>query len=374
MTGVISMTETLPPQLPESELPGAQLPPGSVVTGEPLLLEDPPAPSVGSFLREPWVQNVLPLATSLTFHIALIIIGIAAYKTVQRMVEVVQEQIIIPESTMADSGPPGGIPHAGPGADPTRDAALDLNQLTADSQSWSTKASDNLNQAALGGAESDASAMIAVGAKSSSGKTPGDDPQIDANSTGQLAPFGVPGGGAGAGPKSSFLGVGGNAHKVVYLCAASGAMLSVFDALKLELRRSIDALKPVQSFDIIFFNEDGTRAFDANSLVPASPDNKRKAYAFIDTIVTHGDANAIPAIQLAMALKPELIYSLTNGFYKVPSFDAVIKAFSDGNTEKKTHINCLYLQSDPDPKLVQVLKQIAKENGGVMRTIGRSDF
>ncbi len=365
------MTETLPPQLPESELPKASLPAEQFAPAEPMVA----AVSSGNFWREPWVQNVLPLATSLAFHLALIIIAWATYKTVQTMVEVVQEQIIIPESTMADSGPPGGIPHPGQGNDPTRDAAMDLNNMTPDSQSWATKASDNLNQAVLGGADSDASAMIAVGANSSAGKTPGNDPAIDSDSTGQLAPFGVPGGGAGAGPKSSFLGVGGNARKVVYLCAASGAMLSVFDSLKLELRRSIDALKPIQSFDIIFFNEDGTRALNPDSLLPASPDNKRKAYAFIETIVTHGDANPIPSIQLAMALKPELIYALTNGFYKVPSFDAVIKAFRDGNADKKIKVNCLYLQSDPDPKLVQVLKQIAKENGNaVMRTIGKSDF
>jgi hypothetical protein len=363
--GEISMTETLPPELPDQNSPA------DAAASEPL-----PSASVampGSFLREPWAQKFLPLATSLTFHLALIIIGYATYKTVQRVVEVVQEQIIIPESTMADSGPPGGIPHPGEGNDPTRDAALDLNNMSPDSQSWATKASDNLNQAALGGADTDASAMIAVGANTTAGKTLGDT-QMDNDATGQLAPFGVPGGGAGAGPKSTFLGVGGNAHKIVYLCAASGAMLSVFDSLKLELRRSIDALKPIQSFDIIFFNEDGTRALDNASLLPASPDNKRKAYAFIDTIVTHGDTNAIPAIQMAMALKPELVYALTNGFYRVPNLDAVINAFSDGNPEKKTHINCLFLQTEPNPELKRALTRIAKENGGVMRTIGKSDF
>ena len=359
------MTQTLPPNLPEQNSPA-----------DAAALEPLPSASVamqGSFLRAPWAQKFLPLATSLTFHLALIIIVYATYKTVQRVVEVVQEQIIIPESTMADSGPPGGIPHPGEGNDPTRDAALDLNNMSPDSQSWATKASDNLNQAALGGADTDASAMIAVGANTTAGKTLGDT-QMDNDATGQLAPFGVPGGGAGTGPKSTFLGVGGNAHKIVYLCAASGRMISVFDALKLELRRSIDALKPIQSFNIIFFDEDGTQALDNGSLLPASPDNKRKAYAFIDTIVTAGDGNPIQSIQLAMALKPELVYALSNGFPRVPNLEDVVRAFGEGNLEKKTHIICLYLKTDPDPKLEQILTRIAKENGGVMRTIGKSDF
>src|SRR3712207_7538590 len=38
---------------------------------------------------------------------------------------------------------------------------------------------------------------------------------------GPVAPFGLPGGGGGLGPKSPFLGVSGNAMKVVYLCDSS---------------------------------------------------------------------------------------------------------------------------------------------------------
>ncbi len=359
------MSVSSPPTSPETQ---------AAVTDAPLpvAVVYPTTPGV---LRQPWAQNVLPFATSLTLHIALLIIGYATYKVVKHVVPVVQEQIIIPESTMADQDPPGGVKHTVSTLDPTRDSAQDLKDLANDSQSWATKANANLNQAALGGdaADSDLSTIIGIGANVSHNTGTGAG-QIGNDATGQLAPFGVPGGGEAAGPKSSFAGVGGNAHKIVYICQASGSMLSVFDDLKRELERSIDALKPIQSFNVVFFSEDNVYALDRNSLVMASPDQKRRAYDFINSMIPVGATNPIPAIKLAMSQKPELVYILGDGFYKVATFDDVIDAFRQGNPEKKARINCIYLQSDDDPKLVQVLKQIARENGGVFKITAKSAF
>lgn len=329
----------------------------------------------GGFFQQPWVQHVLPFATSLTLHLALIIIGYATYKTVQRAVEVVQEQIIIPESTMADSGPPGGLSKAGLGADPTRDAAQDLQDLAPDVQNWAKKTSDNLNNAVLGGNEADAAAMIGVGANAPHESGEGAMDRMGNDSSGQLAPFGVPGGGEGAnGPKSNFAGVGGNARKIVYICQASGSMLSVWDDLRRELDRSIEALQPVQAFDVIFFSEDNVYAFDNSALQMATPENKRKAYDFIKKMYPRGDTNPVASIDLAMGLKPELVYILGDGFYKVSSFDDVTNAFRRGNLDKHAHINCIYLQSDDDPKLLQVLRQIVKENNGKLKITSKTDF
>src|SRR2546423_10092375 len=133
---------TTPPPLPRD----AKLGPATDAQPAPV---DYYQPQQTSFWRQQWVQDVLPLATSLALHVALIIIGCATYKTVQKVVQVVKEQIIIPESTMADSGPPGGIQHPGVGSDPTRDAAQDLIKDTPQDAGWATKASDQLNQAVL---------------------------------------------------------------------------------------------------------------------------------------------------------------------------------------------------------------------------------
>lgn len=371
--GPASAAESIPVAEPLPDESTAPALPPIAIAPPVFAVEDqtPLGPAVHlGFWRLPVVQNFLPLATSVVFHLVLILLGIATYQVVKKTVQVVQEQVIIPESTMADSGPPGGVVHPGAGLDPTRDAAQDLKE-TSDTSNWANKASNNLDQAALGGSEADSS-MIAVGANTSSGGKGGLAGLGD--NTGQLAPFGVPGGGSGSAPRSSFLGVGGNARRIVYVCQASGSMLSVFGDLKYKLKESIEALKPIQSFDVIFFADQNTFALDSTALLAAGPDNKRKAYAFIDNIVTHGQTNPIQAINLSLALHPELIYVLTDGFYGVSSFNDVVNAFRAGNPNKKAHVNCLYLESDEDPKLVQVLKQIATENGGQMKVIPKLGF
>jgi hypothetical protein len=355
--------------LPPTPHPGTMLPPG----------EAQEAPTdyrhyQVSFWRQPWVQNVLPLATSLVLHLSLIIIGYATYKTVQKVVQVVKEQIIIPEATLAEAGPPGGIPHPGVGGDPTRDAAQDLIKDTPQDSGWATKASDQLNQAVLGGsaADSDASA-ITVGANTSTGGR-GNGIGGSGADGGQLAPFGVPGGGGGMGPKSSFVGVGGNARKLMYFCDASGSMVPVFGQLKFELKKSIDALKPVQAFNVVFYRDEKYEALSQEGLVMASPDNKRKAYEFIDGQVSAGMTQPVPAIKFALSQKPELMYLLTDGFDNIANFDELTNTFRAGNPDHKVHVNCIFLKSSDDPKLESVLRQIAKDNGGLMKIISKSEF
>jgi hypothetical protein len=328
-----------------------------------------------SFFRQKWILSVLPLATSLALHATLIVIGLALFKAIPKITEVVREQIIIPEATLADNGPPGGIPHPGLGGDPTRDAAQDLNKdVPQDSAGWSAKASNQLNQALLGDPASADSNTITLGPGVSLGGKGADIGGVGGEGAGQLAPFGVPGGGNGAGPKSTFLGTGGNARKILYLCDASGSMLSVFGNLKFELKKSIDALKPIQTFNVIFFSDDKVYPLDPDSLITASPENKRRAYDFIDNATSAGGTQPLPAIHLAMSQQPELMYVLTDGFDQIANFNDVILAFRQGNSDHKMKINCIFLQSAEDPKLVEVLKQIAKENGGLMKTILKTDF
>src|SRR5437868_949864 len=82
----------------------------------PALLEDAPMSAVvytpSNFWQQPWVQNVLPFLTSLALHAAIIIIGLlvfGVYKAVTAAPH--EEQVIIPESSLATEGPPGGVPN-----------------------------------------------------------------------------------------------------------------------------------------------------------------------------------------------------------------------------------------------------------------------
>src|SRR5688572_20166921 len=65
-----------------------------------------------SFWQEPWVQNALPVVTSLLVHAALILIGLLTFKAYQAAVTVSQDQVIIPDAAIM-AGDVGGVPNPG---------------------------------------------------------------------------------------------------------------------------------------------------------------------------------------------------------------------------------------------------------------------
>jgi hypothetical protein len=336
--------------------------------GPPPEGEAPPFHHAEGFFNQPWVQNVLPLATSLMLHIGLITLGILGYQVAKQIANPNKDQVIIPESKSIEKNAiPGGIPHPGLNNDPTRDAAQDVIKNSENTGFTNTV---NNNLAAAGGQGDDNPNF--EGASSSNGK---------GNSTfaggggGGTAPWGVPGGGGGGLlPKSNFFGTGGNATKIVYLCDKSGSMLSVFGNLKQQLKESINELDVAsgQQFNIIFFSDEGADALFKDGMQIASADNKKKAMDYIDNEVAAGGTLPLPAIHMAVEEKPELLYVLTDGFDQIPSFDDVTNAFKAANA--KMHINCIFLQSDEDPKLEQFLKAIADQGHGTFKKILKSDM
>jgi hypothetical protein len=356
--------------------------PSEKVTGEPSLknllpadgqLENPEEQQepgfhhAGGFWNQPWVQNVLPLATSLIFHITIIVIGVLFFTFVPPFINPNKEQVVIPESkSIEKSAMPGGIEHPGLNNDNTRDAAQDMTKET-DNQGFATSVTNNMQ--AAGGAGSEETSFEGAAKAGGSNSV-----AFGGGGGAGTAPWGVPGGGGGLLPKSNFFGTGGNATKVVYLCDKSGSMLAVFGALKMQLKESVNQLDLTagQEFNIIFFSDEGADPLFKDGMQIASPDNKKKAMDYIDNEVAAGGTLPLPAINMAISEKPELLYVLTDGFDQIPSFDDVTNAFKAANA--KMHINCIFLQSDEDPKLEQFLKAIADQGHGVFKKILKSDM
>jgi hypothetical protein len=328
-------------------------------------------PQPVGFFNQPWVQNVLPLATSLGLHIGVILVGILGYQVAKEITNPNKDQVIIPEAKSIEKNAiPGGIPHPGLNNDATRDAAQDAVK-NSDNTGFSQSVDNHIAAAAGGQGDNDAS--MAAGASASTGKGSS---SFSGGSGGGTAPWGVPGGGGGLLPKSNFMGTGGNATDIIYLCDASGSMLSVFGNLKQQLKESINNLDLTagQKFNVIFFSDSNVFPLFKGGMQIATPDNKKAAIDFIDNQVSTGGTQPIPAIQEALKEKPQLLYVLTDGFDQIANFDDVTNAFKAGNADGKMHINCIFLQSDEDPKLEQVLKSIATQGHGDFKKILKSDM
>src|SRR5689334_9315398 len=103
----------------------AQAPPDIEPPPEPPPIFDPGAPAdvaahhLPSFWQQPHVINILSLATSLAFHLGLLLIGFIGLRTYQNITEKqAVPQVIIPDAAIVENAPIGGIPNPGLGGDP----------------------------------------------------------------------------------------------------------------------------------------------------------------------------------------------------------------------------------------------------------------
>src|SRR3954467_261098 len=115
-------------------LPAASIPPDDAAAGLPPIgataaseTENPditdhaltqPRPN---FWQQDWVQNLLPLITSVVLHVSIVVLAVVLIKELPvALRQVTQEQVLIPDASFAEGNTPGGIPNPGLGNDPMR--------------------------------------------------------------------------------------------------------------------------------------------------------------------------------------------------------------------------------------------------------------
>jgi len=189
------------------------------------------------------------------------------------------------------------------------------------------------------------------------------------------APWGVPGGGNGSKSKDArFLGIASAGDKVIFLCDASGSMLSVFDSVKRHLKNSVDAMDSAKQFNVIFLEDDKTVVLFKDSTQPATMENKSRATDFIDGAVSSGATEPIAAIKLALEQKPDCVFLLTDGFDEVADPGDVADLFKNSNADGKMKVNCIFLKGNGNPKSEKALLKIAGESNGTFKKMLKSDI
>ena len=376
--------DTAPASVPSA---GATPPPIDPATGGPVIPPEAPAP-VGlgirkTFLQLPWVQQVLPFATSVTVHLMILTIGVVFFFGAKQVMKKIvhQEEVIIPAASMVSDSAPGGVPFQGLGNDPNRQAMQDKLKDGGTPEGWSEKRGTRLAlSAAAGGGEGENNDnIIGVGpgggfgkGKGGKGSGVGDALGSGEGDGGPLAMFGTPGGG-GIGLKGPIFGNSGNARKIAFVCDASGSMLSKFSTLRRELSKSVQSLKPIQSFSLIFFQKQ-TCIYLEQNLLMATPDAKLRADKFLETVTPREETNPIPALELAFKQKPDLIYLLTDGDF--PDNQAVLDCIHRLDKDARVKLNTIAFvaDTDNDTEFMALLKKIAQETDGVYRYVRESDL
>jgi hypothetical protein len=332
-----------------------------------------------SFWQHPFVQNVMPLVTSVVLHATLIVLAITLIKVVPAVTKaIMKEQVTIPDATMND-GAEGGIPHPGLGGDPNRDAAQDKFMDVPKETGINDKPGKDLAATLSGGGSGDSGDSVigvaingaGMGSGKGAGAGQGSGTGGGTGDGGALAPFGVPGGGGGIGPRSTFVGVSGNAKKIVYVLDATGSMMSSFDALRVQLRTAISNLRPPQSFDIVFINDKSPPPLSP-ALLFTTPENKRKAMEYVDTMAPRGGTDPLPAITKAFELQPEMIFLLIDPS-DFPDKQAVISLVAKQNAKAKIKLNIIAFEGH-DVENEKFLKELATQSGGIYKYISSKEL
>lgn len=182
-------------------------------------------------------------------------------------------------------------------------------------------------------------------------------------------------------PEVRFAGLGaGNAQTIIYVVDAGGSMITSFPRVKDDLKRSLFRLAPTQQVQVVFFTRGGRIAAphpaDANDavkpirMIRATRENIRAIGQWIDGVSPAGTGNPIPALETALALKPDAVFVLSSvipgmGEWK-PDRSQILRRLDELNPRDESGRRPVVIKTiqylDADPQ--GILQAIAEAHGG----------
>jgi Ca-activated chloride channel family protein len=182
-----------------------------------------------------------------------------------------------------------------------------------------------------------------------------------------VRPSGVRAGSPSSSGQASFFGANDQGSRIVYVVDCSGSMTGdPVRVAKAELRASLAGLDETQQFQIIFYNTSPrvmTIRGDAQpKLYWATQINRTLAGQWIASVPADAGTNHVPALKRALAMKPEVLFFLTDADQPELSAKELndIRALNGGNTR----IHCIEFGKGPELNSENFLKKLARENGG----------
>jgi hypothetical protein len=125
------------------------------------------------------------------------------------------------------------------------------------------------------------------------------------------------------GRTANFYGIEAEGSKFVFVVDMSGSMAGArFRRARSELRQAIEHLGPAQSFYVVLFN-DAPNPMPAVSLASVIPANVELVSAWLRKIECRGGTNPLPALLMALAMKPDAVFLLSDGKFDPTTAQAV---------------------------------------------------
>jgi hypothetical protein len=157
--------------------------------------------------------------------------------------------------------------------------------------------------------------------------------------------------------QTSFFGVRARGQFFVYVVDCSGSMIDE-DRLaraKEELRRSVLSLREPQRFKVIFYNDEPI-AMPGELARNADLASKAQLLSWLRLIEPDGATDPRPALGLALSLRPDAVFLLSDGEFPEGTAEGVSR-----KNPRKVPIHCIDLSAG---EAGDQLERIARESGG----------
>jgi hypothetical protein len=162
--------------------------------------------------------------------------------------------------------------------------------------------------------------------------------------------------------EAQFLGARLEGESFVFIVDMSGSMRGQrFVRAKNELLRAIASLHSDQRYYVIFFS-DGPLPMPAHELVESTPENLRLLQKWLRRVDCGGETNPLAALEMAIALRPDAIYMLSDGEFD-PRIPKLI-AGRQGRPPIPIH-TIGFVGRDGEP----MLRELAADSGGSYRFV-----
>lgn len=143
----------------------------------------------------------------------------------------------------------------------------------------------------------------------------------------------------GDGQGGAFFGIQAPGQRFIYLIDCSRSMnhphaseaKTRFRRLKLELVKSVGGMQRDMQFFIIFFN-DLTIPMPAGSFQSAVPDLQKRYLYWMQTIRADGNTEPTEALRVALQMRPDVVYFLTDGNFTVKVQQELLALERTGST------------------------------------------
>lgn len=182
--------------------------------------------------------------------------------------------------------------------------------------------------------------------------------------------------GVQAGEGAEFFGVAAGGRRFVFVVDSSRSMSGRRWVLACqELLKTVKSLNEDQSFYVIFFDQGANPMFTKDvqqDLLPATDANIVKLRRWISSISFGSDTRPALAMRLALALKPDAVFLLSDGEFRDqtrPMLRVVNRASGDADAADDSFVAPIHAIGFHSRAAGISLQPLAAENGGVYRFV-----